>query len=397
MFLVETHIISKTHPYFKEIDFLAYLSKNLWNTALYHIKQHYKSTGNHIFYKDLQRILQNNKNTNYYDLPAKVSQQILIQLDKSYKSFFKAMKVKEQLASIPLPPRYKDKKYGRNKLTYTIQSISSDALEYGIVHLSQTNIYIETKQTNIKEVRIVKRSNCYKIEVIYEKSITDLLLNKANTASIDLGINNLAVITFSNGMTPLIINGKPLKSINQYYNKQLATAKYFLKGNRKISNRINRLSFKRNNKVKDYLHKSSRYIINYLVSNDIGKLIIGYNPYWKQEVNIGRRNNQNFVNIPHRQFIDMLTYKAALVGIEVIETTEEYTSKCSFLDLEPICKQENYAGKRVKRGLFMAGNGQLINADVNGSYNIMRKVAPDLFSKGVEAFVVKPFKVAVSW
>jgi putative transposase len=136
----------------------------------------------------------------------------------------------------------------------------------------------------------------------------------------------------------------------------------------------------------------SRRIIDLLVQEGMGTLVIGKNPEWKQEVNMGKRNNQQFVCIPHARFIDMLTYKAELVGIRVIITEESYTSKCSFLDQEPIRKQESYAGKRVKRGLFRAADGRLINADVNGSANIIRKVAPDAFADGVEAVVVRPVR-----
>jgi len=138
-----------------------------------------------------------------------------------------------------------------------------------------------------------------------------------------------------------------------------------------------------------------RQIINLMVREGIGTLVIGKNPEWKQEVELGKRNNQNFVQIPHARFIDMLSYKARLVGIRVIIVEESYTSKCSFLDREPVKKHKRFVGKRVKRGLFQAANGRYINADVNGAYNIMRKVAPDVFGdKGVEDFVVHPVRIA---
>ena len=188
-----------------------------------------------------------------------------------------------------------------------------------------------------------------------------------------IGVNNLCAIG-SNVLKPIIINGKPLKSINQYYNKKLAKLKSELKNEKKTSKRIKSLTNKRNNKVNDYLHKSSRLIVNYLVSNNINTLVIGKNKEWKQNAKIGKRNNQNFIQIPHTRFIEMLEYKCKLEGITVIVTEESYTSKCSFMDNEPIKKHTNYVGKRVKRGLFKSSKGILINADLNGSLNILKKV-----------------------
>ena len=191
--------------------------------------------------------------------------------------------------------------------------------------------------------------------------------------SIDLGVNNLSTIG-SNILKPIIINGKPLKSINQYYNKKLAKLKSELKNEKKTSRRIKSLTVKRNNKVNDYLHKASKLIVNYLVSNNISTLVIGKNKEWKQNANIGKRNNQNFIQIPHTRFIEMLTYKCKLEGIPLIIKEESYTSKCSFIDNEPIKKQKVYIGKRIKRGLFETKEKRLINADLNGSLNILRKV-----------------------
>ena len=197
-------------------------------------------------------------------------------------------------------------------------------------------------------------------------------LNNDRYCSIDLGINNLATVS-SNVIKPFIINGKPIKSINQFYNKKLAYYKSKLK-NRKTSKKINRLTNKRENKIKDYLHKSSRYIVNHLVSNNINTLVIGYNKGWKQDINIGKVNNQKFVNVPFLTFITMLEYKCKIEGINVIINEESYTSKCSFLDDEEICKHDNYLGRRIKRGLFKTSNGIFMNADLNGSLNILKKV-----------------------
>jgi IS605 OrfB family transposase len=174
-----------------------------------------------------------------------------------------------------------------------------------------------------------------------------------------------------------LINGRPLKSINQYYNKTKAKLQSKLPKKQKSSNRIRLLTDKRNNKIQDYIHKASRYIVNWLIANKIGTLVIGKNKEWKQSINIGSKNNQSFVMIPHARFIDLIKYKFEAVGGVVKLVNEAYTSKCSALDLEPICKQTEYRGKRIKRGLFISNKGVIINADINGSLNILRKVVKD--------------------
>lgn len=206
----------------------------------------------------------------------------------------------------------------------------------------------------------------------------NLMSDNGNYLGIDIGLDNLASCVSNNGSC-FIINGRPLKSINQYYNKRLAFLKSKLKDNKQISKRIRLLTNKRNNKIKDYLHKASRILINHVVSNGINTIIIGHNKCWKQEINIGKRNNQNFVSIPFNMFISMISYKATLEGINVKIVEESYTSKCSFLDNERICKHESYKGRRAKRGLFKTSFGKIINADINGAFNIIRKSEKESF------------------
>jgi putative transposase len=217
-------------------------------------------------------------------------------------------------------------------------------------------------------------------------------LDFALVASIDLGVNTLAAVTSNKpGFQPLLINGRPLKSVNQFYNKRKAELQSRLPTGQKSSARIERLTTKRNLRVKHYLHVTSRRIIDHLVAEGIGALVIGKNEGWKQKVNIGRQNNQTFMSIPHGQFIQMLSYKAELVGIHVILQEESYTSRTSFLDSETPQKHEQYAGRRVARGLFQTGDGRLINADVNAGYQILVKAIPNAFAgHGIEAVVVQP-------
>jgi putative transposase len=209
-----------------------------------------------------------------------------------------------------------------------------------------------------------------------------------------LGIDTLLALTSNKpGFVPLLINGRPLKAINQFYNKHVADLKSQLPKGVYTSHRLEAVTNSRNQRIKTELHRCSRAIVNHLIAEGIGVFVIGKNEGWKQEINLGKRTNQNFVGIPHAQFIDMLTYKARLFGIKVIVCEESYTSKCSFLDNEPVCKQDQYKGKRIHRGLFRASDGRHIQADVNGSYNIIRKVVPKAFADGIGAAVVQPVRV----
>lgn len=337
----------------------------------------------------------------YTALPAKVSQQTLMRLHECWVSFFEASKqyanCPGKFLGRPKLPHYKHKTEGRFVVTYTSQAVSQQWLKKGVVHLCGTDIFFTTQVRKIQQVRIVNALCHYVIEVVYEVQPQEDQGDDGTIAGIDIGLNNLATLT-SNvccGFKPLIINGKPLKSLNAYYNKKKAKLQSQLKGEKQTSNRIKRLTHKRSCKVDNYLHNASRLIINHLVANRIGTVVIGKNDGWKQEINIGKRNNQNFVSIPHARFIQMLTYKAELAGIKVVITSESYTSKCSFIDMEPICKHEKYKGRRIKRGLFRASDGRLINADMNGSLNIIRKAfGNEIFdSDSIQGVVVSPVRV----
>ena len=372
MILSERHII-KNSELFNELDNMCFLSKNLYNKGLYIVRQHFFNTEKYLNYNTLENILKKSKDVDYYALPTKVSQQILMVLDNNFKSFFKLLEKKKKglyKEKVKIP-KYLDKD-SRNLLIFTSQAISKKFIKNGIIKLSNVKHVVKTKVKVVKQVRIIHKGNHIVAEVLYEKQSKDIVTNN-RYAAIDLGLNNLATIS-SNVTKPFIVNGKPLKSINQYYNKTKSNLQSKLKNNEKSNKRISSLNLKRNNKINDYLHKSSTFIVNYLVSNNISMLIVGHNKEWKQNIKIGKKNNQNFVSIPHSRFKELLKYKCELEGIKYIEIEESYTSKCSFLDNEEICKHTSYKGKRVKRGLFKSNDGTLINADVNGSLNILKKV-----------------------
>ena len=370
MILTERHIIKKTNPLYSELDNLCFLSKNLYNSALYTVRQYYFENKKYLSWVNINNNFVKGKQVDYYALPCKVSQQTLKMVDQNMKSFFNAIKAKKSKAKLP---KYLDKVKGRFLVTYTNQAIGKKALQNGYVELSKTNIKIKTKVKDVKQVRIVPQNNFIVVEVLYEVKPKPHDNSKEMYCGIDFGLNNLMTCSFQND-SPLIINGKPLKSINWHYNKEKSRLQSLLDGRKKTSKRIQNITLKRNNRINDYLHKITKIFVNYLVSKEINNVVIGYNKEWKQGINIGRVNNQNFVGIPYYKLLNMLTYKCELEGISVIVTEESYTSKCSFLDDEDICKHEEYYGKRIKRGLYKASDDRLINADVNGALNILKKV-----------------------
>ena len=401
MRLVERHIIKQNHIRFREIDKMSFFSKNLFNCAVYLCRQAFFS-GQPI--PTFNQIYHSLKNTDDYQaLPSKVAQLVFKQVDKCFKSYQEAKKEyqlnPDKFLGEPKLPKYKHKLRGRNVLTFNNQAVSKKALKQGLISPSGLPISIKTKLTQIEEVRIIPKNNVYILEAVYEQEETTPEVNN-RIAAIDIGLNNLATVS-SNCLDfqPFIVCGQAIKSCNQFYNKVKASLQSQLPKNQKAqsqrtSRKIEALTLKRNNKVDYYLHTASRFIINQLVSQNITHLIIGKNENWKQNINLGSKTNQNFTNIPHGRFIQQLEYKAKLVGIKVQIAEESYTSKCSFLDFEPIKKHEQYLGKRVKRGLFKSQSGKHYSADLNGSLNILRKVVGDsIFDRNsVERLVVSPVR-----
>jgi putative transposase len=403
MQLVEQHIIDRDDPRFAVIDEAAFKSKNLYNYANYIVRQKFIFEGVYLNYQTMDKLMQSHET--YKALPTKVSQQVLMLLHKNWLSFFEACKAyreePEKFTGQPKLPKYKHKTEGRNILIYTIQALGGargkgkGALQRGLIQPSGLSITVTTRQnpSTINQVRIVPRHGFYVVEIIYEHEQTKSAVDPALYAGIDIGLDNLAALT-SNlpGFVPVLVNGRPVKSVNQFYNKRRAELQSKL-GHTGTTKRMERLTNKRNRRIGHYMHTASRWIVEDLVAHGIGTLVVGKNDQWKQEANMGKRNNQNFVGIPHARFISMLSYKAELAGITVILTEESYTSKASFLDCDampvydPHRKEKpTFSGRRIERGLYRAADGTLINADCNGSGNIIRKVAPDAFqqAKGVE-------------
>jgi len=407
--LVEQHVIKKNDPRYSLIDEAAFKSKNLYNASLYEVRQSYIHKGKYLNYNEMQRRMQSHEA--YKALPAKVSQQVLKQLHHDWENFFKARAAYEEDPSKflgrPKLPKYKHKSEGRNMLVYTMQALQGGQSKKGIkgiVKPSMLAISVKTQQKDIDQVRIVPRKGFYVIEVVYEKAVKQAPVNPAYYAGIDIGVNNLVALTSNKpGFQPAIVNGRPVKSVNQFYNKRRAELQK-QRGTTGTTKRMERLTNKRNRRIDHYMHTASKQIIDLLVKEEIGTLVIGKNDGWKNGIEMGKRNNQNFVQIPHARFIQMLSYKAELVGITVKLTEESYTSKASFLDRDPlpVRKPNNdetkptFSGKRIERGLYRASDGRFINADINGAGNMIRKVAPNAFGpRVVEEPVVPPVRIVV--
>ncbi len=400
MFLVERHVIKPSDPRYDAIDCAAFFSKNLYNAANYQVRQAFFGEKQYLSYRKMDKLMQ--PSSDYQALPRKVSQWILRQLHQNWKSFFEATKAYKksptEFVGRPKLPGYKPKQSGRNLLVYTLQAISQKRFRESVIRPSGLPIEIHTKQTTFQQIRIVPRKTHYVVEVIYKKEpMNSKCLDLKWYAGVDIGLDNLAAVTSNKpGFVPVVVNGRPLKSTNQFYNQRFSELQSVLPRGTS-SRRMNHLTDIRNRRIQHDLHRASRWIVDLLTRERIGVLVIGKNPLWKQGINLGRRNNQNFVQIPHARFIDMLVYKAELLGIRVVVREESYTSKVSFLDLEPVEKRETYMGQRVKRGLFIALTGRRIQADVNGSYNILRKEAPCAFdAAGVEGAVVRPVRITLT-
>jgi len=368
----ERHIINQNHPLKDQIDHLCFLTKNLFNQANYQIRQHFFKTNEILSYNQVYHLLK--KSPDYKSLPAQTAQQTLRQLDQAWRSFKEATKEytknPKKFTGKPKIVKYKHKIKGRSPVYFTNQQVQFKDNLPKLVNLPPIKTKVTTK---INQVRLIPQATCFIIEIVYSKEMTTQETPR-HYLSIDLGVNNLATCVNSIGLRPFTVNGRIPKSINQYYNKVKAKLQSKLSKDKKSSKQIRQITFKRNNRINDYLHKTSRFIVNYCIDNNIDTIIIGHNEQWKNEVNLGKKNNQNFVQIPFTKLINQIKYKSEEANIRVITNEESYTSKCSFLDNEEVCKHKKYLGKRITRGLFKSSKGVKINSDVNGSLNIAKKV-----------------------
>ena len=405
---VEKHIIKKSDSYYNMFCEFTHQSKNLYNHANYLVRKEFTENNRWLRYQDLDKILKKDIDyPDYRNMPtAQAAQQTLRLVDQNWRAFFSLIKNwsknKDKYSGRPKLPKYKPKN-GRMVLIITNQRIK---LKGGILHLPKAfnGFTIKPKCVTlnnfekINQIRIVPRNQIICVEIVYSVSINDNMLpDNSRYMSIDLGLDNLATIVTNTRLNPTIVNGKGLKSNNQYYNKKLSHYQSLAKrmNTKFYTNRLYRLTQKRNFKIEDSLHKISRFIVDPAISNNIHTIVIGNNKNWKQSISLGNRTNQAFVNIPHQKLIEKIMYKARNVGINVIIIEESYTSGTSFLDGELPTKEFYNKDRRIYRGLFISNQGIRINADVNAAYQIMKKVFPDAFADEIEGVVLHPVRIDI--
>lgn len=380
---VEKHVINKNHPYYAMFCEFTHQSKNLYNHANYLVRKEFVESGKWLRYYELCKLLRQDLDyPDYTNMPtAQSAQQTLRLLDVNWKSFFKSIKDwsknKDKYLGRPKLPKYKPKD-GQMVVFVTNQQVKQkgDLLtfpkSFGGFTIKPRCVNLSNFE-KLNQVRIVPQNQIFCVEIVYSITINDTpLQDNGRIMSIDLGLDNLATIVTNTGLQPIIVNGKGLKSTNQYFNKKKAHYQRIAKqmNDKNYTNRLHRLTRKRNFKIEDALHKISRFIVDTALANQITTIVIGNNKGWKQSISLGRQINQSFATIPHQKLIDKICYKAHMCGIRVIITEESYTSGTSFLDGELPTKEVYDKKRRIHRGLFRSIQGVLINADVNAGYQI---------------------------
>ena len=318
-------------------------------------------------------------------------------LDKNWKSFFVAIKDWKKNPSKylgrPKLPKYKDKD-GRFVLSLDSNKVK---LIDGWVHFAwkpfkKFNHQFRTNaRDRIIQCRFIPKGSHYMMEIVYEMEVPDCLEKTERVAAIDIGVDNFITMVNNIGEQPIAVKGGIIKSINQYYNKQNAKIRSELKtiNGYNWSKRLQKLSDKRYEKIKYQMHCVSKYIVDWCILYNIDTVIVGHNNEWKQK----NRGMQNFTYIPYDLFIKMLAYKCENNGIGFRVQEESYTSGTSFVDSENPVKENYDKSRRVYRGLFVGNNGIQINADVNGAYQIMKKVIPNVFANGIEGVGLHPLTI----
>ena len=391
---VEQHQIDTRHASYALLASFCHKAKNLYNHANYLVRHAFFEEKQWLRYGTLDKLLkEDTEYPDYKEMPtAQSAQQILRALDGNWASFFASIKDysknKQKYLGRPKPPNYL-KKDGFYELVLTNQNckIKGNKIQFPKVFegFFLTPRCIEREDfLSLQQVRIVPKGQYLVVEVVYKIQLPKKKEDKGRYVGIDIGVSNLATVGNTIGKPAFILNGRPLKSMNQYYNKKISYYRSVAKrmNQKEDSKRMAQLTKKRMAKIEDYLHKVSRYLIEYCKKEDISKIVIGQNKEWKQESPLGKVVNQSFVQIPFAKFLQMIQYKAEEVGITVILTEESYTSGTSFLDGETPTKANYNKARRVHRGLFVSNAGIPINADLNGAYQILKKVVPIEWDRG---------------
>ena len=391
---VERHLVKPT----PEMETLCHAAKNLYNVAMYAYRQAYFHKQKCPSAYGLIRQFTKENQADYRMLPAQTAQQVIKMVEEAWKGYFRSLQNfgehPEKYHGKPKPPRYKAKD-GVFIAVFTNQQVR--IRDGQIAFPKMTGLPpLHTKQIAFQQVRIVPLATVFAVEVVYKTDITPVEVSSENILAIDLGVGNLATCVTTVGVAPFIVNGKPLRKINAYFNKERARLQACL-GSRGISHRIARLTQRRNQKVTDYLHKASAFIRRFCIDHQIGTVIVGHNKGWKQRINLGKQVNQKFSFIPFQKFLQQLQYKLGDIGITITLQNEAHTSKCDHLAGESIEPHETYLGKRVKRGLFQSSIGRLLNADVNGAIGIGIKAVGNGFLHSLldTGVVLTPIKMNI--
>ena len=389
---VEQHKIHKSHPMWKECDLLCLQSKNMYNLCNYTIRQTFIKDGIVEKYGDLNKLLK--YTDTFKTLGSNSAQMVTKNICNNWKSFLVAVKDftihPDKYVGKPKMPKYLNKN-GRYICTLTNMQtqIKNGYLYFAFKRLKAFNNTFKTNATGYHlSTRIVPKGSCYVMEIVYQIEVPDTTEQSKNIASIDLGVDNFITMVNNIGVQPIAVKGGVIKSINQYYNKKKAKLQSeLMKVNKQHwSEQLQKLTDDRYEKIKYKMHCISKYVVDWCVMYGIDTLVVGRNKGWKQE----NESKQNFTYIPYEMFENMLQYKCENNGIKCILVNESYTSGTSFLDNEQPCKENYDKSRRVHRGLFVSNNGTKINADVNGAYQIMKKVIPDAFAKGIEGVGLHP-------
>ena len=388
------------------ISMMCHLSKNLFNQTNYILRQQFMKGEPMSSYSDLVKRFQvpdeNNENNNYRKLPAQTAQWTIKKVKQSWNSFFKARRAwkkrPEKFTGMPKPPKYKEKN-GEFMLIFTNQQCSTHDGFLKFPKIMELEVKTRLEDVNLREVRIIPQGVGYVIEIVHEKEVSDVGKAKpARIMGIDIGVRNIVTVGDSISKDGIAVSGGVLKSINQFFNKEYARLKSISDrqmGNRFMTERERRLFQKRNRKINGIMHNLSKAIVHYAKSRNIDTIIIGHNNGWKQNTDTGKKNNQNFVQLPFNTLINQIKYKAEEIGINVKIQNESHTSKCSFLDNESVEHHDEYMGRRIKRGIFKSKDGILIHADLQAVYNIIKKAVPEAFADGIEGIGLYPRSLSI--
>ena len=393
---VEQQIIRKNNPIYNVVDQYCFYSKNVYNQANYIIRQEFINNNNKISAYDVQKLMQ--PMNCYKECGSQAAQKTIQLVDKMWKSYFKAIKDWKKNPSkylgMPRLPKYLPKD-GRQVFMLKNIQCSLNNGQFRIAFKPFGGYTVKTHAVGkLMHCRCVPKADDYVMEIVYEIEVPDVVEERIRICSIDLGTENLVTMVNNVGLQPVVIKGGAIKSVNQFYNKRKAEMQSQLKKEtgRDWSKNLQKLTDKRYEKIKYLMHCASKKVVDYCVENEIDTLIIGLNKKWKQE----NENKQNFTYIPFDMLVKQIQSKCEEYGIEVVMTEEAYTSGTSFLDKEQPVKENYNKERRVYRGLFIANNGKTINADVNGAYQIMKKVVPDVFNEGIEGVGSHPIRLEIA-